>query len=452
MPENQNVEWKRVWSDKCLEELCGFANAQGGTIIVGMNDNGEIVGLPNAKKLLTEIPNQIHDVLNIVADVDLKSKDDLEYVIVTMPRYDAPISCKGVYYYRTGSVNQRLTGAALDQFLVRKREPQTWDNQPLPEFTLDDVDDKVVKRFLQLAINKGRLEASAREESKESLMRHLGLMRDGQLTNAAMLLFADDPERFLTGAYARIGFFEGADIRYQDEVHGSLLDQVDRIVETMHLKYMKAAIHYKKWQRIERYFVPDEALREAVANALCHRDYAYCTPLQIKVYEDKLCINSHGGFPAGWTAETLMNGHESIPHNPRIAKVYYRAGFIENFGRGIEKICNACREDKRPLPEYNLVGGSVMLTFNAPPDWHEQLMGHKVNDGLNEKLNDRLNELEQSLFALLAEEPSITVTELATKLCVSRTSIANNLKTLKAKGYIERVGSSRKGYWHLLGC
>ena len=106
--------------------------------------------------------------------------------------------------------------------------------------------------------------------------------------------------------------------------------------------------------RIERYFVPEEALREALLNALCHKQYQSGVPIQISVYEDKLYIANCGCLPENWTLENLMSKHASSPYNPNIAHVFYLAGFIESWGRGIEKICSACEKDGVPQPEYTI--------------------------------------------------------------------------------------------------
>ena len=189
---------------------------------------------------------------------------------------------------------QTLSGPELESFILRKRGA-SWDNMPLPGFTLDDIDDELVKRFKTLAAKKGRIDQSVLDEDKADLMEKLRLTNAGYYTNAAMLLFCKDPDRWQLGAYTKIGFFENdADLRYQDEIHGSLLEQIDKIIEVIHLKYMKAKITYEGMQRIERYFVPDAALREALLNALCHKQYESGVPIQISVYEDKLYIANCG--------------------------------------------------------------------------------------------------------------------------------------------------------------
>ena len=130
MPENQNIEWKSKWRDDYLEWICGFANAQGGTIYIGIDDDGHVTGLTNTKKLLEDIPNKVRNAMGIVVDVDLLSEDGNEYIKITIPPYPVAVSCKGVYYYRSGSTLQTLSGPELERFILRKRGA-TWDNMPL---------------------------------------------------------------------------------------------------------------------------------------------------------------------------------------------------------------------------------------------------------------------------------------------------------------------------------
>ena len=168
-------------------------------------------------------------------------------------------------------------------------------------------------------------------------MEKLRLTNAGYYTNAAMLLFSKNPDKWHLGAYTKIGFFESdADLRYQDEIHGSILEQVDKVMEVLHLKYMKAKISYEGIQRIERYFVTDEALREALLNALCHKQYESCIPIQISVYEDCLYIANCGKLPENWTVDNLMSKHASSPYNPSIANVFTLQGLLKA-GAGASK-------------------------------------------------------------------------------------------------------------------
>lgn len=445
MPESQNTEWKAKWKDEYLEWICGFANAQGGKIYIGCDDTGKVVGIANASKLLEDIPNKIRDTMGIIVGVNLLVEDSKEYLEIDVPSYPIGISCKGVYYYRSGSTRQILTGPALEAFLLRKRGV-TWDSLPLPAFTMDDVDDEVVKHFKQWAAKKGRIDKNVLDEPKEVLLERLHLTQNGYLTNAAMLLFSKDPEKWQLGAYTKIGYFEtDADLLYQDEIHGSLLEQIDKIVEVLHLKYMKAKITYDGMQRIERYFVPEAALREALLNALCHKDYSGGIPIQISVYEDRLYIANCGRLPQDWTIENLMSKHVSTPFNPSIAHTFYLAGFIESWGRGIEKICNACSEDGVPQPNYSIHPGDVMIEFLAPEN---RII--RVTDRVTDKVTVTLSDGERLILELLSEDPGYTMQKLAEKATVSRKTVSVRLKALKEKGFIVRVGSDRSGYWKIL--
>lgn len=297
MPEQQNIEWKESWRDEYLKWICGFANAQGGKLYIGCDDDGNIVGVKDSKKLLEDIPNKIRDAMGIVVDVNLLRKEDKEYIEIDVQTYPIGISCKGVYHYRSGSTKQILSGPALEAFLMRKHGA-TWDHSPLPVFKMDEVDDQIIARFKKLAAAKGRIDPALLNEHKEVLMEKLQLTKGNYLTNSAMLLFGKDPDKYQLGAYIKVGYFESdADLLYQDEVHGSLLEQVDKTIELIYFKYMRAKITYEGIRRRERYFIPKDALREALLNAICHKQYESGIPIQISVYDDRLYVANIGRLP-----------------------------------------------------------------------------------------------------------------------------------------------------------
>lgn len=121
MSENQNIEWKESWRDEYLKWICGFANAEGGTLIIGKNDKGKVVGIQNAKKLMKDIPNKTRDILGIIVDVNLVAENESEYIEILVENYPYPVNYKGQYHYRSGSTKQELKGVALDKFLLQKK-------------------------------------------------------------------------------------------------------------------------------------------------------------------------------------------------------------------------------------------------------------------------------------------------------------------------------------------
>lgn len=201
-------------------------------------------------------------------------------------------------------------------------------------------------------------------------------------------------------------------------------------------------ITYEGMQRIERYFVPEAALREALLNALCHKSYQSGIPIQVSVYDDKLYIANCGTLPEAWTLDKLMSKHASRPYNPNIAHVFYLAGLIESWGRGIEKICFACETDGVPKPEYMITPNDIMIKFTAPED--------RIIRFVSIPATEKLDEISRKIINRLAVDPAYTTAVLAENLSVSRKTVSQRLKVLKEKGLIERVGSDRKGYWKLL--
>ncbi|MDR1279813.1 MAG: putative DNA binding domain-containing protein [Opitutaceae bacterium] len=158
MPETQHAEWKESWRDDHLRQVCGFANAEGGALHIGRNDRGEVVGVPDARKLLEDLPNKIRDLLGIIVPVNLHRKAGKAWLEIVVPPYPSPISYRGHYYQRVGSTNQELKGASLDRFLLR-RYGRTWDGSPLPGVTAGDLSSSAFSRFRQQAERSGRLVA-----------------------------------------------------------------------------------------------------------------------------------------------------------------------------------------------------------------------------------------------------------------------------------------------------
>ena len=289
---------------------------------IGRNDSGVIVGLADAPKLPEDLPNKIRDLLGILVAVNLHHADGKAWLVIEVDPYPNPISYRGHYYMRSGSTLQELKRAAL-------------------------------------------------------------------------LLFHADPERFVTGAFVKIGYFRSAsDLAYHDEVHGNLFEQTAQTIDLVRTKYLKAAITYQGIQRIERYPVPNAALREAILNALVHRDYAVGAPVQIRVYENRLKIWNPAVLPEGWTLEHLLADHASSPYNPFLANAFFRAGEhrmrqhrgslpqaarrarraqrarqIETWGRGIQRIFEACREAGVPEPIIEYKPNDLWIEFPFSPEY-----------------------------------------------------------------------------------
>ncbi len=430
-----------------MKWICGFANAQGGKIYIGTSDDGTVIGVSNSKKLLEDIPNKIQNKLGIVADVNLLTQDGLDYIEIVVSPQAYPVNYDGEYHYRSGSTKQLLRGNALTGFLMTKTGIK-WEPAPVSNISIDDLDKESFDIFKREALRSGRMSKADFDASREELLDKLGLLTDGKITRAGALCFYREPEKVIGGCYVKIGMFEGSEILYQDEIKGSLILIADRVVDFIFLKYLKAKISYHKETRVETYPFARDAVREAVYNSLIHADWSVNVPVQIRVEKDTMRIGNCCVLPLGWSAEKLMGQHNSVPFNPKIAGVFFRAGYIESWGRGIQKICDACETLGTEKPEYIVSGSDIMVVFKALQSAiiEDSKVPNRQSVGLDVGLDVGL---EKKVLEIISQNPHMTMQEIAEKLNVTKRTIERVVKGLREKNSLERKGGKRYGYWEV---
>jgi len=487
--ENQKIEWKRQRRDEFLKGLCGLANAQGGTLEIGRGDDGVVVGVDNAKKLLEELPNTIRLTLGIVPSVELLTEGGRDYIAVRVEASGAPVCFHGRYYLRSGSTTMELNGGLLNSFILR-RVGKTWDGITIPNVKITDLDTSAFRIFREKAVAYERLRTADLEMSNEALLESLSLVEGGELTRAAVLLFHSNPEKYVFGAFVKVGYFEtGADLIYQDEFHGSLITVADQIVDTIYRKYFKGIIGYEGILRVTDYPVPRPALREAIFNAIVHRDYTTGIPIQIKVFPDSVTIYNDGTLPEHWTVVDLLSTHRSRPHNPKIANTFFRSGFIETWGRGIERITTACREAGKREPLFEVSSGEVKVTFYIDDEGGVNRSGKEVDGsvtggvsggvtggenggvsgsvisgvnggvaggaigGVSGGVNGvpgGVNELRKTILELMRATPTISAQRIADTVGTTKRRIESNINVMKKAGLLNRIGTDKKGHWDVI--
>ena len=437
MPESQNIEYKSSWRDECLKWICGFANANGGSIFIGRGDAGNVVGVTDAKKLLEEIPNKVRDTLGILVDANLHKTAQGDFIEIIVEGYPYPVNYKGQYHYRSGSTKQELKGAALDKFLLQKKGKR-WDGVPLPNISVTDLKQETFEFFRKRAIKSQRIEEDILTDTNKHLIENLQLSENDFLKRAAILLFHTEPEKFVTGAYIKIGYFEtDDDLKFQDEIHGNLFDQIEKTMDLLFTKYIKAAISYEGISRIEKYEYPKDAVREALLNAIAHKDYSGGIPIQISVYSDKIIFWNEGQLPENWTIENLITKHPSKAYNPDIANALFRSGYIESWGRGTLKMIRECELAKLPKPVYFYDMSGFFVEFRK--------------DNYNEQYLKSLNLNDRQVKAVLyvKEKEKITNSEYQQINDTSARTAVRDLETLVTKGILRRKGQ-RKGVFYEL--
>jgi ATP-dependent DNA helicase RecG len=235
--------------------------------------------------------------------------------------------------------------------MILRKYVRTWDFAPVPHVKPKDFYHDAFDVFRKKAVSSERLTPEDVAGNDRKLLQALKLIDGNYLLKAALLLFHQDPEQWCLGSYVKIGYFKNdADIIYQDEINGPLINIADRIMDTIYTKYFKGLIRYEGIQRIDKYPMPREVLREAVLNAVIHKDYSTGNPIHIKIYNDKIIVYNDMQLPLNTTLKSILKGIGSRPHNPFIANAFFRSGQIEVWGQGIEKMKNGCTADNLPEP------------------------------------------------------------------------------------------------------
>lgn len=438
-PESNNIEYKQSWRDEYLKWICGFANAQGGKIFIGIDDKGNIVGVDDYKKLMDDIPNKAVNHLGLVVDVNLLKKENKYCIEINVPTSTVPVSFHGIYHYRSGSTKQELKGAALREFLLKKMG-KSWEALACEGATIDDLNIPTIKNFVTMAVTENRIPKAALKENPIQILKRVDLITpEGQLTNAAVLLFGKTPGMVSATSRFKIGRFgtSSHDLLYQDLVETNIFEMPDKVMEILETKYLIRPIHYEGIIRKEPLEYPEKALREAVLNSIIHKDYS-STWVFLRVYDDHLHIWNPGLLPEELTIEKLKKDHLSYPRNKRIADVFYRSGNIEHWGRGTNKIIDETIAAGLPEPIIEEDQGGIKITFWKDIYTEDNLKGMGIN----------MRQVNALLYIKKNGEISNTIYQTINK--ISKAVATTDLSELLNRTLIQKVGTTGKGTKYIL--
>jgi ATP-dependent DNA helicase RecG len=435
--ETRELEFKEKPNPALFKTLSAFANTNGGVVFIGVSDKKEIIGYRCSNADLKELSDTIVNKLAIHPVIEPVKCDGKTILRIDVKKSKNPIAFEGRYYSRVGNTTRLMDYEELREFLISGIE---WDSLP-SQRGLADIDEETVRFFVRQAKSAGRLPVADEREPVVAILTRLGLMSGDQLTNAAFLLFKKKPEEpYLSDPVLRIGRFkDGATIIGDRWIAGNLFLQFAEGEEALkNFINVRYEITGEKPERKEHWDYPLPALREALMNALVHRDYFKKNEqILIKIYDDKIWFHNPGGLPKGLSIEQLKEKPQSVPRNPLIAKIFYLAGYIESYGSGIQRIVTSFADAGLPDPEFQTDAWSFALTMKMEILTEKYL----TQQGLNKRQIISITHLRK--------HGSISKREYQDLVSISTRTALNDLTVLVNKGVLVRVGTGKSSRYVL---
>lgn len=352
--ETETLEFKENFDRETIEAAGAFANTKGGNIIIGISDINKVKGVQVGRETLKNWANQISQSTEprVIPEIELAEINRKRITIIKIKEFPIkPVSVKGKYFRRVGNSNRVMTMQEIAQMHFHS-VGMSWDRLPARDATTEDIDLGNVKRYVRKANETGRRNIDEDEDPLQVLEK-LELMKEGEPTWAAILLFHKHPQRFLSQGVTHCGRFKEETIVIDDRmIEGTAIEQVDEAMDFIRKNINVKFVMTGKPAREQIWDYPLEALREAVINAVCHRDYTISSNTEVRIYDDKLIVWSPGGLPIGITIEDLYRPHPSVLRNKGMGGVFYDIGWIEQWGSGIDKMQKECMKAGLPEPQF----------------------------------------------------------------------------------------------------
>ena len=448
--ESETLELKKSTGERRtgMKTVCAMLNHRGGHVLFGVEPAGRVIGQHVGEHTVEQLTAELNEIdpPAFPAIDRVPASGGREVLVVTVSvGQQQPYSHRGQACRRVGSTNQAMSRDECDRVLLERLHGQfRWENEPVPDWTVDDLDRTEIVRTLDDAIRRGRAAEPGTRDPTE-LLRGFGLIHAGRLLRAAVVLFgrservgAEYPQCML-----RVARFDGTsrtdEFLDNRQVHGnafSLLGSAERFFrENLPIA---GRIEPDRFERVDEPRYPPPALREALANAICHRDYTIGGgSVAAAIYDDRLEVTSSGSLHFGLTAEALFQPHESMPWNPLIARAFYLRGIIEQWGRGTIKMRELTTSAGLPAPEIEDAGGCVTVRFR--PDTY-----------VPRRVEREVTERQRAILALLAEAGAgLAVREIVRQLGNSSNwwQIRDDLRVLRALGLTTVEGRGRGARW-----
>ena len=438
--ESESLEFKESLSEwrEIVETVGAFSNTRGGVILIGVSDTEKIVGVNIGKGSLEDLANKIKENTDprIFPGISIEKISDKYIIVIRVKENDVkPILVFGRAFKRVGKTNQRIGSLDIRKMFLFSSNVY-WDELICQKAIINDIDEKKVKLFLEKARFERRMNINSSTPVKEALNK-LNLLENKNLTKAAILLFGKNPQKFFIQSELRCARFKGTKpIEFIDmKVFGG--DIINQREDALEFVKEHIALHaeIKGTERRERWEYPIEAIREAITNAICHRDYELSSNVQIRIFDDRIEIWGCGPLPEPLTPEDLIKEHNSILRNPLIAKCFFLIRYIEQWGTGTIRIIELCKQNNLPDPLFKESGGNLNVIFRK----------YYITEEIFEGLNDR----QKKAVEYLKENKSITRQKYASFFTCSVRTAFNDLQEMVERKILQRKGKGRHTYYEL---
>lgn len=459
--ESTTVEFKASTSQlsRSMETLCGFLNNSGGTVYIGIEDSGKIIGQHVSDKTKREISSILsffephYDIC--IKYVPIPYNDKQIIAMTALPHVDSrPYAYKGRAYYREGTSTLIMPQSKYEKILKEKFSNQiVWDEQIATDYNISELDSSLINKIVERGINANRIPREVEDEGIDGTLLKLGLLENNNITNAAVALFGNNFLPSFSQCHLRLAKYQDhqkLQLEISDHIYGNIFNLLEKANEFIRQNISVSS--YFTEDSITRHDLPDYppiAVREALVNAFCHRNYCQNSgSISVEIFPKHLEISSFGRLPSGITIDMLNKQHNSIQRNKLISSVLYKSGYIESYGTGTQKILTLCKKAKMNSPEFIEDGGFFIVKMYKA-DINK--FTHLNNTSTIDKVNDNSEKRQKEIISVLQKYKSLSNKEILNQISyeISDRTLRYDLEKLSNKGLVIKVGKGRGLKWGL---
>ena len=433
--EGYSVEYKRSLNKEIKNEICSFVNSSGGKLLVGVDNNGTVCGITIDNNIRSQLQSSIEAISprpNVtIHEIDYEGKKIMVMDCISEDR--KPYMVSGSIYIRIGANSQKLTSPEEVMNFFQRVNKIYFDKAIDKSFSYPKDFDK--DKFDNFLADTG----ISKKVQQKQILENLNLFSDtGELINAGVLFFAKDLQRHFTFASIRCLLFKGTNktlILDDKLITGNLIEQYYGAMRFLKSKLELRYIIKTAGPRIEKYEIPEVVFKEAIINALAHRDYYEAGgKIHIEVYDNRVEITNPGGLVD--TIQENEFGTRSVSRNPVVFDLFQRLDLVEQVGSGISRMRDEMRDENLPAPEFSIKGIFVVALYR-PIEFTIWIKNWKTE----------LSDNQIQILSEINNDNNVTQNELSEILSISKSAIYKNITRLKELKLIEHIGSDKKGYW-----